>query len=120
MVRECVSLVTISEYLFPAARSVIVATQPGPDRDMLENRVLATQTLWENVKDKSDVRQKCIETVFPSAEVYDDAYRALNQWMGDIENKVINMKPVTCDEQSLNKQIQFVRVRMLFLRKLSN
>lgn len=112
VIRECVSLVHLSEYIFPAARNCIVAAEPGPDRDVLEHRVLATETLWENVKDKADDRQHCIETVFPSAEVYDDAYRVLNQWVKEIEYKVVNMRPVNCEEKPINAQIQFVKVKI--------
>lgn len=110
MIREIGSLVPISEYVIPAAQHLALEAPPGPERDELENRISATETVWITVKDKAEDRQNVIEIVFPSAQAYDDAFKALNQWMGDVESRVVNMQPVVCHENALNSQLQVVKV----------
>ena len=52
VIREVISLKPIANYVFPAAQNVLLEAAPGPERAGLENRVTATQTLWETVQDK--------------------------------------------------------------------
>ncbi|EDO29907.1 predicted protein [Nematostella vectensis] len=104
VVKEVSLLNPISKYIFPAAQNLILEAPPGAEKDSLENRVSATQTLWVEVKEKSHGRHQVIESVFPSAQNYDDAYRALIIWMKDAESRVINLSPVSCDQDALNKQ----------------
>ena len=104
MVREVGRLRPISEYLFPAAESLLAKSEPAPEKDEFENRVLATRTLWDGVRHRSDNRHTIIERVFPLAQNYDDAYRALSGWLRDTEQKVINLTPVSCDAVSLDNQ----------------
>lgn len=66
--------------------------------------MLATRTLWDGVQVRSDNRHVIIERVFPLAQNYDDAFRVLNVWLRDTEQKVINLAPVPCDTVSLGSQ----------------
>lgn len=45
-----------------------------------------------------------IEQVFPLAQNYDDAFRALSVWLKETEQKVINLVPVPCNMASLRNQ----------------
>ena len=94
----------ISEYLFPAAARIVAESEPAPEKEVFENRVLATRTLWEGVRHRSDNRHVVIERVFPLAQNYDDAFRVLSVWLRDTEQKVINLAPVPCDTVNLGVQ----------------
>lgn len=72
--------------------------------------MLATRTLWEGVRVRSDNRHVVIGSVFPLAQNYDDAYRELNVWLRDTEQKVINLAPVPCDTVSLGNQQKTLKV----------
>ena len=104
VVREVGRLRPISEYLFPAAESLLAESEPAPEKEAFESRVLATRTLWDGVQVRSDNRHVIIERVFPLAQNYDDAFRVLNVWLRDTEQKVINLAPVPCDTVSLDSQ----------------
>lgn len=108
--REVGRLRPVSEYLFPAAESLLAKSEPAPEKEDFESRVLATRTLWEGVRLRSDNRHVIIERVFPSAHNYDDAYRTLNVWLRDTEQKVINLTPVPCDINSLTDQQSMLAV----------
>lgn len=113
VVREVGRLRPISDYLFPAAESLLAKTEEAPDKKEFESRVLATRTLWQGVRLRSDNRHVVIERVFPLAQNYDDAYRVLNVWLRETEQKVINLTPVPCNSESLNNQRKNLTVRSL-------
>lgn len=104
VVREVGRLRPISEYVFPAAESLLASTEAAPEKEEFESRVLATRTLWDGVRHRSDNRHVVIERVFPLAQNYDDAFRSLNVWLKETEQKVINLAPVPCDTVSLDNQ----------------
>lgn len=104
VVREVGRLRPISEFVFPAAESLLAKTEAAPEKNEFESRVLATRTLWEGVRLRSDNRHVIIERVFPLAQNYDDAYRVLNVWLRETEQKVINLTPVPCNAESLGQQ----------------
>ena len=111
--REVGRLRPISDYLFPAAESLLGKAEEAPDKKQFETRVVATRSLWEGVRVRSDNRHVVIEQVFPLAHNYDDAYRALNIWLRETEQKVINLTPVLCNFESLNGQRKNLTVRTL-------
>jgi len=80
------------------------------EKSQFETRVLATRTLWEGVRLRSDNRHVVIERVFPLAHNYDDAYRVLNVWLRETEQKVINLAPVPCTSESLINQYRNLAV----------
>ena len=102
--REVGRLLPISEYVFPAAKTLLAKTEPASERDEFESRVLATQALWEGVRTRSDNRKDVLERVFPLAQNYDESYNALNVWLKQTEQKVLNLAPVPCDAESLTHQ----------------
>lgn len=104
VVREVGRLRPISEYVFPAAESLLANTETTPEKNQFESRVLATRTLWDGVRVKSDNRHVVIERVFPLAQNYDDAHRVLHVWLRETEQKVINLTPVPCNSESVGNQ----------------
>lgn len=110
VVREVARLRPISDYVFPAAESLLFDTEATTEKSQFENRVLATRTLWEGVRLRSDNRHVVIERVFPLAHNYDDAYRVLNVWLRETEQKIINLAPVACTSESLSNQCRNLAV----------
>ena len=110
VVREVGRLRPISDYVFPAAESLLANTEATTEKSQFENRVLATRTLWDGVRLRSDNRHVVIERVFPLAHNYDDAYRVLNVWLRETEQKVINLAPVPCTSESLSDQYRNLAV----------
>ena len=104
VIREVGRLRPISDYLFPAAESLLSQSEPAPEKEVFESRVVATRSLWDGVRVRSDKRHVVIERVFPLAHNYDDAFRVLSVWLKETEQKVINLAPVPCDTTSLSNQ----------------
>lgn len=113
VVREVGRLRPISDYVFPAAESLLASAEATPEKNQFESRVLATRTLWQGVRVRSDNRHVVIERVFPLAQNYDDAYRVLKVWLRETEQKVINLTPVPCNSESLGSQHRKLAVSSL-------
>ena len=118
VVREVTRLRPISDYLFPAAESLLSESEPAPEKEAFETRLVATRTIWEGVRVRSDKRHVVIEQVFPLAQNYDDAFRALNVWLKETEQKVINLVPVPCNMASLRNQQKTLTVSVPMHDKL--
>ena len=90
--------------MFPAAESLLSQSEPAAEKEAFESRLVATRSLWNGVRVRSDKRHVVIQRVFPLAQNYDDAFRALSVWMKETEQKVINLSRIPCDTISLNNQ----------------
>ncbi len=110
VVREVGRLRPISDYVFPAAESLLAKSDATPEKNQFESRVLATRTLWQGVRHRSDNRHVVIERVFPLAQNYDDAYRVLQVWLRETEQRVINLTPVPCNSESVGNQYRNLAV----------
>ena len=99
----------VYEQLLRAGGNVLETSEPGPDKDALEQRLQNTKDRWNEVKRKTADRQEQLEQVVPLAKKYRDETQSLKPWLSDAEKTLQEIKPDSCDVAVLDKQLKALR-----------
>lgn len=85
-------------------------TEPGAEKEALQQRIDDTKKKWEEVKDKSYKRKDDIDKLYPLAQAYNDDYVTFSVYLQDAEKRKDNLKPVSADEEEILKQLEDIKV----------
>lgn len=94
------------EQLVRAGRNVLDTSEPGPDRDPLENKLSDTTQRWDSVKRQTAERQEQLNQVLPLAKEFHSEIQDVKPWLGDAEKRLQGIEPDVCDVRSIDKQLE--------------
>ena len=80
-------------------------SEPGPDRDALEDKLNDATQRWESVKKQTADRQEQLDQVLPLAKEFDSEIQDLKPWLSEAEKRLQAVEPDTCDLRSIEKQL---------------
>lgn len=80
-------------------------SEPGPDRDALEDKLNDATQRWETVKKQTADRQEQLDQVLPLAKEFHSEIQDLKPWLSEAEKRLQVLEPDSCDLRSIEKQI---------------
>ena len=80
-------------------------SEPGPDRDALEDKLNDATQRWESVKKQTADRQEQLDQVLPLAKEFHSEIQDLKPWLSEAEKRLQVLEPDSCDLRSIEKQI---------------
>ena len=80
-------------------------SEPGPDRDALEDKLNDATQRWEFVKKQTTDRQEQLDQVLPLAKEFHSEIQDLKPWLSEAEKRLQVLEPDSCDLRSIEKQI---------------
>ena len=99
----------VYEQLLRAGASVLETSEPGPDKDALEQKLQDTKDRWTEVERKAQERQGQLEEVVPLAKKYRDETQDLKPWLADAEKALQDIRPESSDLETLEKQLKALK-----------
>ena len=89
-----------------AGRNVLDTSEPGPDRDALENKLNDLTQRWDSVKRQTADRQQQLDQVLPLSKEFHGEIQDIKPWLSDAEKRLQAIDPDACDNRSIDKQLQ--------------
>ena len=80
-------------------------SEPGPDRDALEDKLNDATQRWESVKKQTADRQEQLDQVLPLAKEFHSEIQDLKPWLSEAEKRLQVLEPDSCDLRSIEKQM---------------
>lgn len=80
-------------------------SEPGPDRDALEDKLNDATQRWESVKKQTADRQEQLDQVLPLAKEFQSEIQDLKPWLSEAEKRLQVLEPDSCDLRSIEKQM---------------
>lgn len=80
-------------------------SEPGPDREALENKLTDTTQRWDSVKRQTADRQEQLDQVLPLAKEFHGEMQDIKPWLSDAEKRLQSVEPDVCDQRSIDKQL---------------
>ena len=87
-------------------------SEPGTERDALEQKLDDAEKQWNDVKTRSEKKTKDIERLHPRSKKYKDDSVSFSVWLEKAEKKKddIEKQPLLSDENGLKKQLKDTEV----------
>lgn len=80
-------------------------SEPGPDRDALEDKLNDATQRWETVKKQTADRQEQLDQVLPLAKEFHSEIQDITPWLNEAEKRLQAVEPDSCDLRSIDKQL---------------
>lgn len=80
-------------------------SEPGPDRDALEDKLNDATQRWETVKKQTADRQERLDQVLPLAKEFHSEIQNITPWLNEAEKRLQAVEPDSCDLRSIDKQL---------------
>lgn len=94
----------VLEKLLAAGEKVLEATDPGVDRDALQQKLDNLKEKWEAMKSKATDREDNVALVIPEAKSFHTGMQAFDSWLGDTERKLEAINTDSVSPEELNQQ----------------
>jgi len=92
----------VLEKLLVAGEKVLEASDPGKDRDTLQQKLDDLKEKWENVKSRATERDSNVASVIPDAKSFHTGAQKFDLWLSETERKLgaVNTDSVSPEELS--------------------
>ena len=80
-------------------------SEPGPDRDALEDKLNDATQRWESVKKQTADRQEQLDHVLPLAKEFHSEIQDIKPWLSEAEKRLQAVELDSCDLRSIEKQL---------------
>ena len=80
-------------------------SEPGPDRDALEDKLNDATQRWESVKKQTADRQEQLDQVLPLAKEFHSEIQDIKPWLSEAEKRLQAVELDSCDLRSIEKQL---------------
>ena len=80
-------------------------SEPGPDRDTLEDKLNDATQRWESVKKQTADRQEQLDQVLPLAKEFHSEIQDIKPWLSEAEKRLQAVELDSCDLRSIDKQL---------------
>lgn len=84
-------------------------SEPGPDRDALEQKLHGTTTRFDAVKDHTSDRQERLDKVVPLSRKHKYESQTFKPWLSSAEKRLAGIDPETCDKSTLDKHMKTLK-----------
>ena len=91
----------VFEQLVKQGQNLVESTEPGAEREELENKLSDVKARWDEVKQKAADHMDLVNSTVPEAEKYQEAADSLGPWLPEAENALASLEPVAADEDSI-------------------
>lgn len=92
-----------------AGRNVLDTSEPGPDRDALEQKLHDTTSRFNDIKDKTADRQERLDKVVPLSRKHKYESQTFKPWLTSAEKRYAALNPDTFDKTSLDNQLKMLK-----------
>ena len=89
-----------------AGKNILETSEPGPDRDALEDKLNELTQRQDSVKRQTADRQQQLDQVLPLAKDFQGEIQDIKPWLSDAEKRLQAIDRDACDERSIDKQLQ--------------
>lgn len=99
--------------LIKHGREVLGKTEPGPNREALQNDLSDLESRWAQVYNNTVDREEKLEEVVPLAQKYSEAVTDLKPWLEETEQMVADCQAtIVCEKHALSREQTFVKVSL--------
>lgn len=99
--------VTQHEPVFAAvkkqAEKVLDSTEPGKERDRIQQKLNIMEARWDKVQKATADRQTQLEQMEPVAQEYQEAVQELLPWITITEKKMASLQSLPCDKKIMER-----------------
>jgi len=92
-----------------SADEVLQSTEPGKERDRVEQKMARIQSRWENVQKNASDRKSLLEQIEPVAHQYGESLQNILGWLSTAEKNTALLKYVPCDRKGPQKYEELLR-----------
>ena len=78
--------------------------EPPEEKRKLEDDMKALASTWQKVHEDLEERKKVLEEVHDKAKKMEDAKDSLDNWLSETEEKLRDLKPVSCIPSEIESQ----------------
>ena len=103
---DVVQLEPVFAQICTSADEVLEEAEPGKDKDELKKKIDDVKERFKDLKEKSEAREKVLEDEVELTEKFDEQHKPFNSWLDTIEPKIKDLRPLPCEEDSLNRQVK--------------
>uniref|UniRef100_A0A7M5V1J7 Uncharacterized protein n=1 Tax=Clytia hemisphaerica TaxID=252671 RepID=A0A7M5V1J7_9CNID len=89
-----------------SADEVLEEADPGEEKDQLKAKIDEVKERYEKMKDDSEKRDKVLADEVKFTQTFDDQHKPFADWLDEIEPKLKNLKPLPCEEDSIQRQVK--------------
>ena len=94
----------VLEKLLVAGEKVLEASDPGKDRDTLQQKLDDLKEKWENVKSRATDRDNDVASVIPDAKSFHTGAQKFDLWLSETERKLGAVNTDTVSPEELSQQ----------------
>lgn len=92
-----------------SADEVLQATEPGKERDRVEQKMVQIQSRWDNVQKNASDRKALLDQIEPVAHEYGETLQNFLSWLVTAEKNTALLKYVPCDRKGPLKYEELLR-----------
>ena len=93
------------DQLLRAGKNVLSTSEPGPDKEVLELKLMDTTKRWDVVKKKASERQDLLEAVLPLTKTFHGGMESFKHWLVVAENQLHATEPYIYEPKSVDKHL---------------
>ena len=101
---DIVQLEPVFAQICSSADEVLESAEPGKEKDQLKSKIDDVKEKFKNMKEKSEVREKVLADEVDLTQKFDEQHKPFNLWLDTIEPKIKDLRPLACEEDSLERQ----------------
>lgn len=92
-----------------SADEVLQATEPGKERDRVEQKMTQIQNRWDKVQKNATDRKALLDQIEPAAQEYGESLQNFLSWLVTAERNTALLKYVPCDRKGPQKYEELLR-----------
>lgn len=92
-----------------SADEVLQSTEPGKERDRVEQKMARIQSRWDIVQKNTSDRRTVLEQIEPVVQEYGESLQNILSWLSTAEKNAALLKYVPCDRKGPQKYEELLR-----------
>ena len=92
-----------------SADEVLESTEPGKERDRVEQKMARIQSRWDAVHKNASDRKSLLEQIEPVAQEYGESLQNILSWLSSAEKNTALLKYVPCDRKGPQKYEELLK-----------
>lgn len=92
-----------------SADEVLQTTEPGKERDRVEQKMTQIQNRWDKVQKNATDRKALLDQIEPAAQEYGESLQNFLSWLVTAERNTALLKYVPCDRKGPQKYEELLR-----------
>ena len=101
---DIVQLEPVFAQICNSADEVLENAEPGEEKDQLKDKIDDAKKRFNDMKENSEKRSQVLEDEVELTEKFDEQHKPFASWLDTIEPKVKDLRPLPCEEESLERQ----------------